>query len=400
MITLGEHQKEAVNFCLNDDREQLAWSGSVRSGKSFGSVLALVLHSCTKSDKDYIIVGKSMSAVRRNLVPHFKEVCKLLGLDYHDKHTVLEVDDCRFNLFGGHYSGAEEVIQGMTGQGALLDDLGVLYQEMYQMVVSRLSLPDVKMLMTLNKGSPFHWTKTELIDNAEQIGMVHLDSDISDNPGITEKTINFFESALTGHWKKRLLYNEWAAAAGLVYPSVRIEEFPIGDFKKREAGADFGISTSTAVIFAGLREGTWYIYDEYYWDSEREHYQKSTGEHAEDIRDKDGTVTTYVCDPSAAGLKTSLRRRGCHTINGKNDILQGIQCVEEAAQHGRFVVHPRCKNLVRQLSQLVWSDKAQQRGEDKPEKNDDHATDALRYWCAHRFPIRGSIKITKKPRGL
>ena len=50
---------------------------------------------------------------------------------------------------------------------------------------------------------------------------------------------------------------------------------------------------------------------------------------------------------------------------------------------GRLMVHPRCERLIGELEGYLWDSKAQERGEDRPIKQDDHAVDALRYGLMH-----------------
>ena len=40
-----------------------------------------------------------------------------------------------------------------------------------------------------------------------------------------------------------------------------------------------------------------------------------------------------------------------------------------------------CENTIREFSSYVWDEKAMERGEDKPVKQQDHAMDAIRYFC-------------------
>jgi len=43
------------------------------------------------------------------------------------------------------------------------------------------------------------------------------------------------------------------------------------------------------------------------------------------------------------------------------------------------LIHENAKGLQKELSSYVWDEKAQERGEDKPLKMNDHGPDALRY---------------------
>ena len=56
------------------------------------------------------------------------------------------------------------------------------------------------------------------------------------------------------------------------------------------------------------------------------------------------------------------------------------------------MIHPRCKHLIDEIQGYAWDPKAQERGEDKPVKTNDHACDALRYaLMAHRREINRRV---------
>ena len=40
----------------------------------------------------------------------------------------------------------------------------------------------------------------------------------------------------------------------------------------------------------------------------------------------------------------------------------------------------KCKNIIREFNSYIWDEKAQEKGENKPVKQNDHALDALRYF--------------------
>ncbi len=50
-----------------------------------------------------------------------------------------------------------------------------------------------------------------------------------------------------------------------------------------------------------------------------------------------------------------------------------------------LVIRNTCKNLIEQCQSYAWCPKAQERGEDKPIKKDDHAVDSCRYLIASCF---------------
>ena len=398
---LSDGQKRSLKWVLNDPREILIWTGSIRAGKTFGSVLDLVMHSVPREDEDYILGGKSSSAIRRNMLPYFKEIAKGLGLYYHDSGTSIQVGKNRFHIFGGYHSTSQDVIQGMTASGGLLDDAGLLTQGFFQMCVSRCSREDAKLILTMNKGNPYHWTKKELVDKTEEMHALHIDSDISENPGISDTTKSFYERTLSAHWKTRLLKNEWCAATGLCFPSFEvITELPDHLPKRVECSVDYGITNPTAAIYWGLYGNMWIAIDEYYWDPKVEGVQLSSSEHAQHIVTHNPLCSRYYVDPSAAALKVDLRKHKVPVVNANNDVLFGIQCGESAFLEGRAAIYDGCTNLLSEISQYVWDEKLLEVGKDAPTKQLDHAVDAMRYFICTKMPIRGTISIGPKPHGL
>ena len=270
---------------------------------------------------------------------------------------------------------------------------------MYQLVVTRLSESGAKIVLTLNKGSPFHWTKRELIDPLTSEDGIYLDSDLNQNPGISDQTKRFFNRTLFGHWKKRLLHNQWAAATGLVYPSAvvipHVTEVP----RRVECSVDYGIGTVTCAQWWGLFGDQWIAFDEYYWDSNEQGHQRTSGEHAQAIVNR-RKCSKFIIDPTAAALKVDMRRLGAKVQNGKNDILLGVQACETSFQERKIAISEACSQLVIQVGQLVWDENAQLRGEDRPVKDEDHATDSMRYWVMSKYPPHGGLSVTQKPPGM
>ena len=79
-------------------------------------------------------------------------------------------------------------------------------------------------------------------------------------------------------------------------------------------------------------------------------------------------------------------REDCPALRLKranNAVLEGVQLVSSALDAGRLMIHPRCERLIAELEGYAWDERARERGEDRPLKQDDHAVDALRYGLMH-----------------
>ena len=120
---------------------------------------------------------------------------------------------------------------------------------------------------------------------------------------------------------------------------------------------------------------------EYNWDSRKERIQKTDREYADDLLSFMGPQPcTVIVDPSAASFIEELRRRGAYVVKADNNVLDGIR--KTAGLIGRRVIQicEACGCLIGEMGTYVWDEKASQRGEEKPVKQNDHSADALRYY--------------------
>ena len=142
----------------------------------------------------------------------------------------------------------------------------------------------------------------------------------------------------------------------------------------------------TPCVFLDVRDDgkTFWVMNEYYWDSAARRRQKTDAEYAEDLaaflgEDRDVQV---IVDPSAASLKAELRNRGFRLLDAKNEVREGIATTAVLIGRRRVrVERNRCPCLIKEVHSYVWDEKARQKGEERPLKEHDHAMDALRYLC-------------------
>ena len=167
-------------------------------------------------------------------------------------------------------------------------------------------------------------------------------------------------------------------------------------------GVDYGQANATVFLLCGLgTDNRIYILDEYYHSGRVNPIQKSPRGYSKDYfqwkikNGVDGTPVnqkfTYI-DPSAKGFIRQLYEDGEHKIRNANntvrmtgtkiDELAGIELVSSLIEADMVRVLSKCKNTIGEFSSYRWDPKAQEeRGEDKPIKQNDHCMDAFRYVC-------------------
>ena len=90
-------------------------------------------------------------------------------------------------------------------------------------------------------------------------------------------------------------------------------------------------------------------------------------------------ITSIIIDPSAAGMKATIRKYGEFTCtDGNNDVLNGIQEVTKYLNLMYLLIHESCIETKKEFGAYAWDEKAV--GEDKVIKEDDHHMDFIRYF--------------------
>jgi phage terminase large subunit len=92
----------------------------------------------------------------------------------------------------------------------------------------------------------------------------------------------------------------------------------------------------------------------------------------------------YYADPSRPDSIDELNRsdRDIVVCRGPNEILFGIDAVNERIYTGRLAVSPRCRALIAEASQYAYPERDDEAVGDLPVDEFNHALDALRYLCA------------------
>ena len=100
-------------------------------------------------------------------------------------------------------------------------------------------------------------------------------------------------------------------------------------------------------------------------------------------------IRRTIIDPSATSLINLFKQNRINVKEADNTVINGITVVLNWLDEERIhIVAERCPNLIREFASYIWDEKAQERGEDKPIKQNDHALDALRYLIQTLYPIK------------
>lgn len=237
------------------------------------------------------------------------------------------------------------------------------------------------------------------------------------NPYISEEEINNAKKELTEDTFAQEYLADFRKYTGLVYKEFQrethvLEPFDIPDSWSIYRCMDFGSTNPTACLWIGVdNDDNWYIF--------KEHYQ--TGEtidfHAGIINSNSNglSITATYGDPSGAQWISEFAQRGIYITPANKEVGTnfnswvrfGIEKVAEklkttpghevmrlralgkspqAGGNPSLFVFSTCTNTIREFETYRWKEKSVTQAQDLnepdvPEKANDHAMDALRYFA-------------------
>jgi len=368
--------------------------GAIRSGKTVSMILSFLLwsQSCFRG-ADFILAGVTAGALKRNvLTPLFGMLESFgIGWEYRRAEGKVIIGDNTYHLFGADKDNAQDKLQGMTAAGAYADEAALFPRSFIDQMIGRCSVAGSKIFMNCNPNGAYHYIKTDFIDRAGEIGLYRLHFTMDDNLTLSPEIRESYARSFAGVFYRQYILGEWVSAEGAVYPmwddganTFSDEDPPRYREARRFAAIDYG-TANPCVFLDVLDDGsTFWITNEYYWDSTAKRRQKTDAEYAEDLDaflggDRNAVI---IIDPSAASLKAELRKRGFRVRDAKNEVREGIAATAVLIGSRAVRVHRNnCPCFLREIHAYLWDEKARQRGEEKPVKDHDHAMDALRYLC-------------------
>ena len=385
------------------DYDGILCDGAVRSGKTVSMVVGFFLWSMGNfSGQTFAICGKTVGALRRNILGHLQDwLGDLFQIREYRSENKLVVRDTSgrentYYLFGGRDESSGSLIQGITLAGVLLDEAALMPRSFVEQACARCSEAGSKLWFNCNPEGPEHWLYKEWIRKAREKNMLHLHFTMDDNPALSPAVRQRYENLYTGVFYRRFIQGKWAVAEGLVYdfdPQLHVSE-PESSDGRFYISVDYGTRNPFSAGLWQVTGGKAYRIREFYHNGRESGKMLTDEEYCDALEKLAGSlpVEQVVVDPSAASLIAALRRRGRFSIRkARNEVLPGIRLVATLLQAGVLQICPGCKDTIREFRLYRWEDKSEA---DRVVKENDHAMDDIRYFCASvlRRQVRGGTK--------
>ena len=419
------------------------WEGAVRSSKTLISVVAFLLYVLQSTDTVFIMSGRTLGSLERNVVfadghygllnifPHavYKEERRshvlVIPCRYVDPETGEEIrQDKKIYCFGADNDRSYSMLTGLTAGGWYADEVNLQDRRFIQEAFNRTIVSaSRKHFWTLNPDNPNHFIYTDYLDRYDRMtaaereaagGYHYWHFTLEDNPILTDAEIERLSHQYFGYAYRRFILGERCVAEGLVYPDLDpmkvFADIDPAQVRASYCAIDFGTDHPTAMYWGGPRLVNGRA-DNRHWHIIREYWYKADVTAAEPTRDKapsdyvrdfetvtrsmglDPHLLMIAVDPAAKALRTEFARAGYMTLKARNDVLDGINFMKDVLYGGRLTLAPTCAHARLEFPGYSWDPKAALAGRDEVIKMNDDAMDALRYF-GYTFMARTAPRVT------
>lgn len=388
-------QKQILTWWLPEsgvsDADGIIADGAIRSGKTVCMSLAFVqwsMHSF--NGQNFGMCGKTVGSFRRNVLSVLKQMLPARGYTIRDRRTDNLVVISRgstenyYYIFGGKDEGSQDLVQGITLAGILLDEIALMPESFVNQATGRCSVDGSKFWCNCNPAGPEHWFKKQWIDERQKRNLLYLHFTMEDNLSLSEQIRARYRAMYTGIFYRRYILGQWCLAEGLVYefdPEKHVTD-DLPEWGEWYISCDYGTLNPFSAGLWCVRDGVAVREAEFYHSGRERQHQLTDEEYYRKIEELvgDRDIRYVVIDPSAASFITCIRSHGRFSVRkAKNDVMYGIRLTAMMLQAGVIKIGADCKDAIREFGLYHWDDKGEV---DKPVKENDHAMDDIRYFCA------------------
>nr|DAD99014.1 MAG TPA: large terminase [Siphoviridae sp. ctVzN31] len=358
--------------------------GATRSGKTyldFKWIIPMRIRERAGKDGLSVILGVTKSTIERNVLEPMRNLYgdKLVGAISSDNTAWIFGEKC-------YCLGAEKVSQVSKIRGASIkycygDEVADWSEEVFALLKSRLDKEYSCFDGTYNPQYPNHWLKRFLDSDADIFSQEYT---IDDNPFLPPTFVENLKKEYAGTvFYDRYILGKWTLAEGLIYD---FSEANITD-EVPEAGeyyisCDYGTLNPFSAGLWCVNHGRAVRVDEYYYSGRDKQYQLTDEEYYAEVEKLAGdkNIRHIIVDPSAASFIACIKKHGRFSVRkAKNDVMYGIRLTSAMLRAGAIKIGSDCGDAIREFGLYRWDEDST---DDKPIKENDHAMDDIRYFCA------------------
>lgn len=362
--------------------------GSIRSGKTIACIIGFLTWSQTMfSGQSFILAGKTMGALKKNVVRPMLQMLEAWGWPYEyirsGTDARLEIGSNTYYLYGASTEAAQDALQGLTAAGAYLDEAALFPKSFVDQAVARCSVDGWKFWMNCNPEGPHHFICEEYLkpEEMEKKKVYHLHFTMDDNLSISPKRKQEYKNAWPhgSVFYKRFILGLWVAADGLIYQQFadHVNDYLITDEWLREEekqiiyaviGVDFGGTKSAhSFTLTGFTKGykLVVVLDEYY-RKERIPPDQLERDFVDFVRRAQKKYKVYeaYCDSAEQTLISGLEMAcvQAHVVIDIRNAIKGpindrIAFYNSLIAQHRWKIMKHCVHIIEAFEQAVYDDK-------------------------------------------
>ena len=235
--------------------------------------------------------------------------------------------------------------------------------------------------LTFNPWNEHHWLKKRFFD-AEDDNILAMTTNYMCNEWLDDADKRLFEDMKKNNPRRYKVagLGDWGITEGLIYENFEEKFFNIDEVRnsntKAVFGLDFGYTNDPTALFCGIADmtnKTLYVFDEL--------YEKALSN--EDISDRiramgysKEKIKADSAEPKSIDRLSTLGiRRIVGARKGKDSINNGIDFIQDF----KIIIHPKCSNFIKEISNYRWDVDKNGRKLNKPVDDYNHLMDAMRY---------------------
>lgn len=368
--------------------------GSIRSGKTIAMIIGFLTWSQEMfSGQSFILAGKTMGALKKNVVRPMLQILEAWGWPYEyirsGTDARIEIGTNTYYLYGANTEASQDALQGLTAAGAYLDEAALFPKSFVDQAIGRCSIDGWKLWMNCNPAGPHHFICEEYLkpDEMKKKKVYHLHFTMDDNLSISPKRKAEYKNAWPhgSVFYKRFVLGLWVAADGLIYQqfadntdkyivtSSFLQEKDENGRLKNEImyaviGVDFGGTKSAhSFTLTGFTKGFKHVIvlDEYYC-KKRINPKQLQDDFIDFVRRAQAQYRVYeaYCDSAEQTLISGLESACMQahvTIDIKNavkgPINDRIAFYNSLIAQNRWKIMKHCVHIIEAFEQAVYDDK-------------------------------------------
>lgn len=395
MLTYGWRVHDFAYRELYEDRRINILDGSVRSGKTWALHPKILLASSANCPIRgwRVLVGQTKETIYTNVL---KDLFDLIGMENYSysQHTgFLRIFDTQWKIIGARDEGSEKFVRGATIGVAICDELVLMPEAFFKMLLTRMSPAGARLYGTTNPDNPMHWLNTDYLMNAEILkhDLFHMHMTMDDNPNLGADFVEAQKRLYRGMFYKRFILGLWVMASGAIWgdawsDDLLYDEAPI-TLKNAGGHVDHWISNDYGTAHPHVYLEFWddgdtvWLDREWVWDSNERMQQLTDGQYADKLIEFMGpnNACQVIIPPEALSFKQECTNRGIWAMDAHNEVLEGLQAVAGMMAAKKLRINRKCTRVQRGIMAHVWDPNAAKRGVEQPLKQNDDEADCLRY---------------------